>query len=678
MPDSATAGTRIAALLLLWRASRPLTLTAGVLLVADAVLPSLTLIAMGRATGRIPAAVTDGLGSPAGHGLVLALGLAAGCFALSMLRGPVQDVVSAAARARLTASLQGRLVRAVSAPPGIAHLEDPRVLDQLAGAQGEIMGDRPSDAPMTLFQLAGSRLGGLVACGVLSGYRWWLGLMLLAVWLVVRVPLRALVRARAATYRAAGPPLRRAWYFLGVAWRPQFGKEVRVFGLGDWVVDSWQRLYTDAMSPSWRTIRRLNARVAAAGVLVLGAYGLGAGTLAWDAYHHTAGLRTLATLLPMLPATMPVGSVTLQDFQLESMLRTLPDLAALEAGLAPSPAGAPPGAAGGVNAAGTVPDVPAPAPARARAVDRAGAPPGDRPVAQPGDLSKSPPDDRPMAPSGDRPVPPPARDTAGLPRQGIRFESVGFRYPGGGHDVLAGLDLELPAGSSLALVGVNGAGKTTLVTLLARLREPTAGRITVDGTDLASLDPADWQRQLAVVFQDFTRYPFTAAENVSLALHEPPDRQALERAAERAGAAELVAALPHGWETVLSPHYTDGTDLSGGQWQRLALTRALYAVERGARVLVLDEPTAQLDVRAEAAFYDRFLEITGGTTAIVISHRFSTVRRADRIAVLDGGLITELGSHEELLDRGGQYAELFRAQAARFTAGGTRHTGGRA
>ncbi len=606
-------GTGRAALRMLWQASRPLTVAAFAALLADAVLPSLTLVAMGRATGHIPGAVADGLSSPAGHALLAALAVASVAFALSMLRGPAQDVLSAAARARLTAVSQGRLVRAVSAPPGIAHLEDPDVLDRLASAQGEITGQQPADAPMTLMQQVGGRLGGLVACGVLSTYRWWLGAALLVAWLVVRRPLRALVRSRVGTYRAAGQPLRRGWYLLAIAWRPGYAKEVRVFGLGDWVIEQSSLLYSEAMKPSWRTVGRLNRRVAAAGLLVLAAYGLGAGTLAWGAYHHTVGLRTLATMLPMLLATMPFGSVTATDFSLEAMLSALPDLDRLEADLTPPPV-----------------------PAHGRG------------------------------------------DATGLPVSAIRLEGLGFRYPGAGTDVLHGLDLELPAGRSLAVVGVNGAGKTTLVTLLARLREPTAGRITVDGTDLAELDPASWQRQLAVVFQDFTRYPLTVAENVSPGSHDgPPDPAALRRAAERAGAADLVEGLAHGWQTVLSPHYTGGTDLSGGQWQRIALTRALYAVERGARVLILDEPTAQLDVRAEAAFYDRFLQITEGTTSVVISHRFSTVRRADRIAVLDGGRITELGSHEELLAADGQYAELFRTQAARFTGAAPKRHGRR-
>jgi ATP-binding cassette, subfamily B, bacterial len=138
------------------------------------------------------------------------------------------------------------------------------------------------------------------------------------------------------------------------------------------------------------------------------------------------------------------------------------------------------------------------------------------------------------------------------------------------------------------------------------------------------------------------------------------------RAGELSGAAEVIAGLPHGWDTVLSPHYSGGVDLSGGQWQRIALARALYAVQTGARVLVLDEPTAQLDVRAEATFYDRFLELTAGVTSVIISHRFASVRRADRIAVLDGGRIAELGAHRELLDRGGTYADMFHLQAARF------------
>jgi ATP-binding cassette subfamily B protein len=225
--------------------------------------------------------------------------------------------------------------------------------------------------------------------------------------------------------------------------------------------------------------------------------------------------------------------------------------------------------------------------------------------------------------------------------------------------VLDGLDLEIPAGRSTAIVGVNGAGKTTLVKLLARLHDPAGGTISVDGVPLTELDARRWQRQIAVVFQDFNRYPLSLAENITLGRAGSP-----ERAAERAGAAELRGDV--GWPTILSRQYEGGTDLSGGQWQRVALARALFAVEHGATVLVLDEPTAWLDVRAEAAFFDRFLEITRDLTSIVISHRFSTVRRADQICVLDGGRLAERGTHDELMAAGGIYAEMFRLQAARF------------
>ncbi|MFJ7249495.1 ABC transporter ATP-binding protein [Kitasatospora sp. NPDC098652] len=258
----------------------------------------------------------------------------------------------------------------------------------------------------------------------------------------------------------------------------------------------------------------------------------------------------------------------------------------------------------------------------------------------------------------------------GSPERSVRFEEVGFHYGQSGPAVLDGLELELEAGRSTAIVGFNGAGKTTLVKVLTGLYAPTAGRLTVDGTDLSTVDPRQWQHRIGAIFQDYVRYELTARENIVLGapgvLDEAASRAAVERAVDRAGARDLVGSLPRGLETVLSQSYEDGQDLSGGQWQRLALARALYAVEAGARLLILDEPTAQLDVRAEVDFFDRFLTTTAGLTSVIISHRFSTVRRADRIVVLEAGRVAEQGSHDELMAAGGRYAELFHLQARRF------------
>jgi ATP-binding cassette, subfamily B, bacterial len=257
-----------------------------------------------------------------------------------------------------------------------------------------------------------------------------------------------------------------------------------------------------------------------------------------------------------------------------------------------------------------------------------------------------------------------------LPASGgheIRFVEVRFRYPHTAQDVLCGLNLELEAARSTALVGANGAGKTTVVKLLTSAYPPTDGMILIDGHDLQSVDLRAWRSRVAVIFQNFIRFDLTLADNLRLgAAHLPEDRDAMAYALARANADDIVKALPDGLDTVLSPEYPGGVGLSGGQWQRVALARAFYAVHRGARVLVLDEPTAQLDVRAEIDFYDRFLELTDGLTTLVISHRFSTVRRADKVAVLADERITESGSHDELVAAQGTYAAMFRTQSDRY------------
>ncbi|HEU4899856.1 MAG TPA: ABC transporter ATP-binding protein, partial [Actinomycetota bacterium] len=249
------------------------------------------------------------------------------------------------------------------------------------------------------------------------------------------------------------------------------------------------------------------------------------------------------------------------------------------------------------------------------------------------------------------------RPAAAMPTAGIRLRGVRFAYPGG-EPVLDGLDLDIPAGSSLAIVGQNGAGKTTLAKLLCRLYDPQAGAIEVDGVDLRELDLDRWRSRLAAVFQDFIRFELPLRDNV--APTGADDATVLAALAE--AGAEGLAPL----DTVLARGYVGGIDLSGGQWQRVALARALCAVRQGAGVVLLDEPTAQLDVRGEAEIFDRILAATRHCTTILISHRFSTVRHADRICVLEGGRVAELGSHAELMARGGRYRTMFDLQASRF------------
>lgn len=257
-----------------------------------------------------------------------------------------------------------------------------------------------------------------------------------------------------------------------------------------------------------------------------------------------------------------------------------------------------------------------------------------------------------------RPVPDPIRG-------GFRFEQVSFRYPGTEPWVLRDMSFELRAGEKLALVGENGAGKTTVTKLLARLYDPTEGRITLDGHDLREFDPEELRAHIGVIFQDFVRYHMTAAENLAIGRIEArEDRPRLESAAERSLASPLIESLPDRYDQMLGRRFEGGIELSGGEWQKVALGRAYV---RDAQLLILDEPTASLDARAEYEVFERFSELTEGKTAVLISHRFSTVRMADRILVLDGGRVIERGTHEELLAADGLYAELFHLQARGYT-----------
>ena len=249
-------------------------------------------------------------------------------------------------------------------------------------------------------------------------------------------------------------------------------------------------------------------------------------------------------------------------------------------------------------------------------------------------------------------------------REGFVFEDVGFQYPGAERWAVRHLTFHLRAGEVLALVGENGAGKTTLVKLLSRLYDPDEGRILLDGHDLRDYDLFELRSNVGVIFQDFVRFHLTAAENIAVGRIEARgDRARIEAAARQSLADEVIAKLPGGYDQLIGKRFRTGIELSGGEWQKIAIARAYM---REAQVLILDEPTAALDARSEFEVFQRFKELSRGKTAVLISHRFSSVRMADRIVVLGDGQVEAIGTHEELLARGGRYAELFELQAAGY------------
>jgi len=249
-------------------------------------------------------------------------------------------------------------------------------------------------------------------------------------------------------------------------------------------------------------------------------------------------------------------------------------------------------------------------------------------------------------------------------RSGFEFRNVGFAYPGSSVMVVENINFRLETNEKIALIGENGAGKTTLVKLLARLYDPTAGQILLDGVDLREYDVEDLRKEIGVIFQDYMRYELLAKENIGFGkIEDLANQSRIEIAAQKSMAFQVIGKLPNGYDQIIGRRFDGGVDLSGGEWQKFALARAYM---RDAQLLILDEPTATLDARAEYEVFRRFAELTKGRMAVLISHRFSTVRMADRILVLQNGSIREQGTHNHLLALGGQYAELFELQAAGY------------
>jgi ATP-binding cassette subfamily B protein len=568
------------------RANRPLAVAWWLIVVLRGVLPAVFAIAM----GVLVSAVQNS------ESLVAGLALVGAIFVLLQVLAPIQQAVGANLGDRTAAWLYDRLTDACVRPPGMGHLENPELTNDLTVARDFDLGMTGPPLFISMDFIASGlveMIGGLASAVVLSAYAWWAPILLAGAWLATHWLLRESAVWRDRNTSEVRSAQRDADYAYRLAVDPPASKELRMFGLAGWTIDRFVNRRTKLYKLQYEATRLRERPVLWSMLLIVGANVVVFWALAASAVNGHLDLGHLVMF-----AQSAIGT---------SMI-----------------------AFGGLN----------------WALDGAAAPVAAvlrlEPAMEPaGKLSSG------------------SRKADGLPTREIRFRNVTFGYPGCGR-VLEGFDLTIPAGTSLAIVGQNGAGKTTLAKLLCRLYDPQEGAIEVDGADVREFELGSWRKRLTAVFQDFTRFELPLRDNVAPA--GAPDA-AIQSALESAGAANLATL-----DTILARGYEGGTELSGGQWQRIALARALCAVQLGAGVVLLDEPTAQLDVRGEAEIFDRILTASRHCTTILISHRFSTVRHADRICVLEHGKVVELGTHDELMALGGRYHTMFNLQAQRFTA----------
>lgn len=581
---------------------RPL-LVLALLTPLQAGLPVLFVLVTGELLAAVPRAVAHGLDSADGTRLIVAVGFAAVLVVGDHALAPLSRAARYQAAQRIDGTVRDRLLTAAAAGLDLDLLARNGVRKDLTRAGG-IGSDEytPGTAASGLIALLPRYLQALGAAITVAAVSVPLGLLLAATAVIARHRYRVTVLALAAAWGEGSSHWRRSRQFLDLGTRTAAAKELRIFGLSGYVVDRYLGLALRLWRRVWRERNH--------GLIVELALNYAAILLTAGVVFTVVGSAAADGRLsvPGLVVTVQATVLTLQIAQFFGDADFQVEYGMMSvASLAR------------IEAAVRTP--------------------------------------RPFVGTG---------ATAELPQDEIRFEDVHFSYPDADAPTLRGVDLTIRAGESTAIVGLNGAGKSTLVTLLCGLRRPTRGRILVDGTDLADLAPDQWRQRVAVVFQDFLRWPFSAADNIGFgAPRHRHDTNAIRDAIGKAGAS-FLDSLPAGSDTLLSSAYAGGTDLSGGQWQRVALARAFFAVAHNARVLVLDEPTASLDIRAEAALFDELLNTAEHGTTVLISHRLATIRRADRIAVLADGRVAEQGTHAELLAAEGRYADLFRLQAARY------------
>jgi ABC-type multidrug transport system fused ATPase/permease subunit len=541
-------------------------------------------------------------------------------FVLLQVLSPMHRTVGNNLGSRLAAWLYDELTLACVSPPGMGHLEDQRLTTDLAMARDFDLGISGPPLEISMDFIAGGLvevLSGIVAALLLGAWTWWAPLVLGGAWFATQWLLRESAVWKDRNTDEVRSAQRDADYAYRLAVDAPAAKELRMFGLSEWTVERFRSRRRKLLDLQFHATRLRERPLVWSLLLVLSANVFVFVLLVSDAMAGRLSFGQAVTFANAAVATSVIafGGISW----------------ALDC------AAAPVGAVLRLR----------PAMAEAGRLDAA--------VSEGGRL------DAPVGAEAGRVAEPsiPVTVAPDMPAVSVRFRDVRFQYTGeGSAPVLDGLDLTIPAGTSIAIVGRNGAGKTTLAKLLCRLYDPQSGAVEIDGVDLRSLDLEAWRRRVCAVFQDFIRFELPLRENV--APGGAPDA-AIVTALEQAGASRLA-----GLDTILAKGYDGGTDLSGGQWQRVALARALCAVQMGAGLVLLDEPTAQLDVRGEAEIFDRILQATRKTTTILISHRFSTVRHADRICVLEDGRVAELGTHDELMALQGRYWTMFEMQASRF------------